>query len=239
MAFLPLIVRYTVSYCAISILLIVSVMALAYWQIERDTVADREGPLTTALSTYSAKLESDTIKSRTMGAAILFGLENDNAKQLALGKLPPDAPQVLSTLDLLGKLYFSESVYLVNQRGVIAASISTNGTNGTGFDLSDSSFIKTAMKGIPNIYPSMDSITNNRCIFIAAPIRAEHNENSRVIGVIVLKAGADKIDALLESWTGGPAMLLSPQGVVFASSEKGWIFHVTADANKEAIDRIR
>lgn len=239
MDFLPLIVRHTVSYWASSILLIVSVMVLAYWQIERDMVADREVPLTTALSTYSSKLESDTLKSRTMGAAILFGLENYQAKQLALGNLSPDAPQVLSTLDLLGRLYFSESVYLVNQRGVVAASINTNGTSGTGFDLSDRSFIRTAMKGIPNIYPSMDSITNNRCIFITAPIRAEQNENSKVIGVIVLKAGADKVDALLEAWAGGPAMLLSPQGVVFASSQKGWIFHVTADANKEAIDRIR
>ncbi|MGA7749777.1 MAG: PAS domain S-box protein, partial [Gallionella sp.] len=220
-------------------LLIVLVMMLAYWQINRDIVVDREVPLTAALSTYSSKLEGDTLKSRTMGAAILFGLEDFNAKELALGKLPPDAPQVSSALDILRKLYFSETVYLVNQRGVVAASSSQGDTSGTGFDLSDRSFVKTAMRGIPNIYPGMDNITNNRCIFIAAPIRTELNENSKVIGVIVLKAGADKVDALLESWTGGPAMLLSPQGVIFAASRKDWIFHTTADANKESIDRIR
>ncbi len=219
-------------------LLIVIVMVLANWQINREMLADREVPLTDALSTYSSKLEGDTIKSRAMGAAILFGLENLNAKKLALGKLPPDAPQVLSSLTLLSKLYFKEAAYLVNQHGVIASSTNQGGTSGIGLDLSDRSFIKTAMTGIPNIYPSVDSITNSRCIFLAAPIRAEQNDGSKVIGVVVLKAEADKVDALLESWTGGPAMLLSPQGLVFAASRKSLIFHIAADANKESIDRV-
>ena len=239
MRFLDLIARHATFYWAISIFLIIWVIVLAYWQINREIVADREVPLAVALSSYSSKLEADTLKSRAMGAAILFGHENLNAKQLALGKLPPDVPQVVSALDILRKLYFSETVYLVNQRGVVAASSSHDNTSGTGFDLSDRPFVKAAMHGISNIYPAMDSITNNRCIFVAAPIRAALDENSKVIGVIVLQVGADKVDALLESWAGGPAMLVSPQGVVFAASRKDWIFHITAEADKESIDTIR
>ncbi len=238
MRFLYFIARHNIIYRAISMLLILSVMVLAYWQINRDIAADREVPLTAALSTYSSKLEGDTLKSRALGAAMLFGLENFNAKQLALGKLPPDAPQVLSALDILRKLYFSETVYLVNQRGVVAASSSQGNTGGTGFNLSDRSFVKMAMRGIPNIYPGMDSITNERCIFLAAPIRTELDENSKVIGVIVLTVGADRVDALLESWSGGHALLLSPQGVVFAASRKDWIFHMIGKESKEPIDRI-
>lgn len=239
MRFLYFIARHNIIYRAISMLLIVLVTVLVYWQINRDIEADREVPLTAALSTYSSKLEGDTLKSRALGAAMLFGLENFNAKQLALGKLPPDAPQVLSALDILRRLYFSQTVYLVNQRGVVAASSSQGDTGGTGFDLSDRSFVKMAMRGITNIYPGMDSITNERCIFLAAPIRTELDENSKVIGVIVLTVGADKVDALLESWSGGHAILLSPQGVVFAASRKDWIFHITTKESKEPIDRIR
>ncbi len=239
MRFLYLIARHNVFYWAIAMLLIISVMVLADWQINRDIVADREVPLAAVLSTYTSKLEGDTIKSRAIGAAILFGLEDMHAKQLALGRLPPNAPQVLHALDLLRKLYYSQTIYLVNQHGVVAASSSQDVTSGIGFDLSHRSFIKTAMRGIPNIYPAIDSITHDRCIFIAAPIRSELNENSKVIGVIVFKVNADKVDALLESWSGGPAMLLSPQGVIFSASRKDWIFHIITEAKKESLDRIR
>src|SRR5271169_1932272 len=178
MRFLNFIFRHTVFFSAISTLLVVLMLVLVFWKINRDIVEEREVPLAYALAASTSKLEGDTIKSRALAAAILFGLEDRNAKQLALGKLPPDAPQVLSVLNILRSLYFSDTAYLVNQRGLVAAYSSQDDTKGTGFDLSYRPFVKVAMQGIPNVYPAMDSINNNRGIFLAAPIRAELNENS-------------------------------------------------------------
>ena len=94
MNYLYRIIRYPGIYLAISALLVLLVMSVVASLVNHDIEADREAPLVKALGTYASTLEDGTTNSRAMGAAILFGLENQEAKQLALGKLPPDAPEV-------------------------------------------------------------------------------------------------------------------------------------------------
>ncbi len=239
MHFLYWIDRHTGIYRALCALLVLLVLLWVANQISRSIEADREIPLTDALATFSSTLESGTVNSRAMGAAILFGLENREAKQLVLGKLPPNAPQVLSALDTLRTLYFCDVAFILNQRGVVTAYSSQYNMRGTGIDLSFRPYAQLAMQGIPNVYPGIGTINTERGIFLAAPVRAEQNNTSKVIGAVVVRVGASKLDALLKTWAGGPAVLLSPQGLVFATSREDWLFHITGEVDQQRLDGIR
>ena len=165
--------------------------------------------------------------------------KNQEAKKLALGRLPPDTPAVLSALDILRTLYFADIVFLVNKQGVVVVYSSKDNTRGTGYDLSFRPYVQLAMQGTPNVYPAAGVISPDRGIFLAAPLRATTNATSDAIGAIVIKVGADKLDALLKTWTDGIAVLLSPQGVVFAASREDWLFHTTGVMSANRLADIR
>lgn len=95
------------------------------------------------------------------------------------------------------------------------------------------------MQGTPNVYPAVGSNSNERGIYLAAPVRPALDDKAMPIGVVIVEVGADKLDALLKSWTGGPAMLLSPQGVVFATSRADWLFRVSGKMSGEQIAAIQ
>ena len=239
MNFLYRITRHPAVYLALSTLLVLTVMSVAAWQANRQMEEDREIPLVKALGTYAATIDEGTINSRAMGAAILFGLQNQEAKKLALGMLPPDAPEVSAALNTLRTLYFADIAFLVNKHGVIVAYSDKDPIRGTGKDLSFRPYVRLAMQGTPNVYPAVGVINANRGIYLAAPLRATTNDKSGAIGAIVVKVGADKLDALLRTWTGGIAVMLSPQGVVFAANREDWLFRITGEVSPNRVAEIQ
>jgi diguanylate cyclase (GGDEF)-like protein/PAS domain S-box-containing protein len=237
MRFLYWIDRHAGIYRTLSALLVLLVMLLVSIQIEHNRDDAREVSLAQSLETYSSALESGTVNGRAMGAAILFGLENNEAKQLAQGKLPSNAPTVLAALKNLRTLCFSDTAFLVNQRGEIAA-YSQNNAHKLELNSPSLPHIKLAMQGIPNVYPVADKLTGERHILLSAPVRTAFDEKSKIIGAVVVNIDAGKLTKLLNSWSDGIAMLVSPQGLVFASSADKWLFHFSAAENeKQSEDR--
>jgi len=239
MSYLYRIVRHPGIYMTVSTLLVLLAMSAVAWLASHNIEVNREIPLAKALGTYAATLEDGTANSRAMGAAILFGLENQEAKQLVMGKLPHDAPEVLSALETLRTLYIADTVFLVNKQGIVVAYSSKDNERGTDHDLSFRPYVQLAVQGTPNVYPAVGVISPSRGIYLAAPLRAAMNNTSSAIGAIVVKVGAEKLDALLKSWTDGTAMLLSPQGVVFAASREDWLFRMTGEISPNRIARIQ
>lgn len=237
MRFLYWIDRHTGIYRAFSALLVLLVMLLVSIQISRNLDDAREVSLAQSLETYSSALESGTVNGRAMGATILFGLENHEAKQLMQGKLQPNAPQLISALQTLRTLCFSDIVFLVNPRGEIAAYDRDN-THKTDLDIASLPYINLAMQGVPNVYPVAGKLAGDRHIFLAAPVYAGADRKSAVIGVVVVNIDAIKLTGLLNSWSDGLAMLVSPQGLVFASSADRWLFHLTAAAKETHQDDL-
>ncbi len=238
MRFLYWIDRHAGIYRALSALLVLLVMLLVSIQLDRNRNDAREVSLAQSIETYASALESGTVNGRAMGATILFGLENNDAKQLAQGKLSSNAPAVVSALNNLRTLCFSDIAFLVNQRGEVAA-YSQNNVRKLGLDSPSLPYIKLAMQGIPNVYPVTDRLTGDRRIFLSAPVRAAFDEKSTIIGAVVVNIDAGKLTKLLNSWSDGIAMLVSPQGLVFASSADKWLFHFTSADNKEQLGKVR
>jgi signal transduction histidine kinase/CheY-like chemotaxis protein len=233
------VVRHRGIYLAVSTLLVLLAMSVVAWLANRDTENELELRLTGTLGSYAATVEGGTVNSRAMGAAILFGQENQEAKQLAMGKLPPGAPAVLSALDTLRELYLAETVLLVNERGEVVAYSNQDRIQGTGRNASFRPFVQLALQGTPNVYPAVGLISTSRGIFLSAPVRAAMSNASKPIGAVVIKIGADKLDMLLKSWTDGLAVLVSPQGVVFAASRDDWLFRTAGKLSPEGLANIR
>lgn len=231
--------RHAGIYGLFSAALVALTLFLVTGQAERRFEADRDAQLSEKLVSYASTLENSTVNSRAMGAIILLGQENTEAKQAVLGKLPPDAPQVMPTLDSLRSLFFTDVALLLNQRGIVVAYSSQEGVHGTGIDLSFRPYVQLALQGSPNVYPAVGSINPERGIFLAAPVRASLGKTSKPIGVAAVRVNARKIDDLLATWTGGPSVLLSPQGVVFASSRADWLFHISAEIDGQRLKQIR
>lgn len=239
MSYLQRMARYTGIYWAASTLLVLLVMILVGWLVNRNLEADRELPLIQALDSYVAAIESTTSNSRAVGAEMLFGLVNQETKRVALGELPPDAPAVLAALNDLRGLKFFDEVFLVNARGIIVAYSTNEAKRGTGKDISYRPYVQLALQGKTNVYPALGSTSMLRGIYIAAPLRITTNVMSAPIGVIVVKVGADNLDRLLKTWTDGIAVLVSPQGVVFAGSRDDWRFRLTGEVNADRIAEIK
>ena len=237
MQFLYWIHRHTRIYQAFSVLLAVLLGLLAGSQTSNKVNEDREVPLANALAVYTSALESGTVNSRAMGAAILLGLENPAVKQRALGQR--SKPEALSALNILRRQYLSDLAFLVDQHGIVVAYSSQDNTPGEGLDLSLRPYVQLSMQGTPNVYPAVGYQPGERGIFLAAPVYADLDNTSQRIGAIVLKINAEKLDVLLNSWAGGIALLLSPQGIIFGASRKEWLFHSTGELPTEALEQIR
>lgn len=239
MNYLYRLIRHPIIYLAFSTLLVLLTIAGVINLANRNIEDNLDIPLVKTLGTYVATLEGGTINSRVMGAAILFGLQNQKAKQEALGTLPPDEAEIVLALESIRTQYFADLVFLVNKKGIVVAYTSNDNSPGIGRDLSFRPYVKLAIQGSPNVYPGVGVISPERGIYLSAPLRAEKNKNSPTIGAVVVKIGGDKLDGLLKTWTGGAAMVVSPQGVVFASSRDEWRFRIIERMGDSRLDDIR
>jgi len=231
--------RHGGIYDLLSGLLALLTLLVVASQASRIMEADRNVQLAEKLVSFTATLESVTVNSRAMGAIILFGEENLVAKQLATGSLRPNAPRAVDVLSNLRTLFFNDAALLLNRHGVVVAYSSQNNVpNGIGVNLSFRPYAQLAMQGIPSVYPAAGSISPERGIFLAAPIRAGLAKKSKPVGTVAVRVNAGKIDDLLKTWTGGPALLLSPQGVVFASSREDWLFRISGEVDGRRLRQI-
>lgn len=238
MRLFKLMVRYVELYGLFAAALAGVVMLAAASQARVGIDAEHDRQLTEKLTSYTATLEGGTVGSRAMGAIILFGEVNHDAKLLALGKLPPNTPAVSGALGDMRELFLTDVALLMNREGVVVAYSSASGARGTGENLSFRPYAQLALHGIPNVYPLIGSISRERGIFLAAPVRAGLDRQSEPIGAVAVRVNAEKIDELLRTWAGGPSALVSPQGVVFSSSREDWLLRLAGDASPHRLEQI-
>ncbi|MDD2775404.1 MAG: response regulator [Gallionella sp.] len=239
MRFFNWIYRHTKLFLSVSLLLVLAAVVLVGKLVKYELDEGRELPLAKALSIYSATLKSETSDSRVMGAIMLLGLENQSAKQMVLGNLSSDAPQVMSVLDTIREQYETNSAYLVSQSGVIVARSHQVDYQEVGKSIEMRPYVQLALNGIASVYPAVGKQSNERGVYLAAPVLAEADLHAAPIGVVAVKVGAGKMDALLKNWESGPAIIVSPQGVVFASNRPDWLFSLTGKVTPERIARIQ
>jgi two-component system, sensor histidine kinase and response regulator len=181
---------------------------------------------------------AQTMNGNVMGAVSALGLVDQLIKRVARGEIPLDTPVVMESLQAIGQSYEANGVYLVNQDGIIKSSWDTVGAPLTGVDVKFRPYFQIALQGKMNIYAAIGTTTGLRSLYFAAPIHGEVSANAPIIGAVVARLGLERVDSVLRAWS-GPALLLSPQDLVFASTREAWIECLAGQCTPERLKAIR
>ncbi|MCQ9372596.1 hypothetical protein NQ024_15330, partial [Corynebacterium sp. 35RC1] len=114
-------------------------------------------------------LMSQTAGSPLLGAVALLGLSEPALKEVALGTLPPNAPQALTRLAVARGRFLVSGIYVLAADGRVVAH-ETPGNAAVGLDLSSRPYFHQAMRGAVNVYPALGSNTQERGLYYAAPL---------------------------------------------------------------------
>jgi signal transduction histidine kinase/CheY-like chemotaxis protein/HPt (histidine-containing phosphotransfer) domain-containing protein len=224
--FLIWVFRHPRQFVALSGVVTLCIILLAGVMTNRSLDLGREVHLARELAGYASVLESGTGSSRVMGAIILFGVKDPIGRTLAAeNRLTSHPAELNNKLAQLRQLYLADEAFLADEHGTLLAT--TAATPPTASSMMP--IISTALKGQPSVYPAVRSrgAQHERGIFLTAPLRSDGTADGRPVGVIGVMIGIDRLVNVLQSWSGGPALLVSPQGVVFAASRNDWDLRLT------------
>jgi len=190
-----------------------------------------------ALVTLQANLSVETTRSKGMGVAAMMGLYEPLFKEAALGKRKQDAPEVLQRLSIPRRHYGYEGTYVIDRTGVMVAN-DTDGKKATGKSVDFRPYFQHAIHGQESVYVAVGTNSDSRGIYYAAPLYEGADKSGRIIGVTSIKTSAEPLDNVLQA-SGDDGLLISPQGVVFASTRPEWLLAMTPPFDEKRVDAIR
>jgi two-component system C4-dicarboxylate transport sensor histidine kinase DctB len=162
-----------------------------------------------------------TLVSNLMGAISLLGWIEPDIKKECLQPVAPNQPGILALLESVARGHEIQGVFVVARDGIVKSSWDDSGKLSTGLDVRFRPYYKEAMAGRNNIYAAVSLARGDHALYFAAPVYSGMGRGGDPIGVVVARTDMEKLDRLLTR-AGRQAMLLSPQGVVFASSRQEW-----------------
>ncbi|WP_051319232.1 PAS domain S-box protein [Chitinimonas koreensis] len=226
--------RFILGWFAAAVLCAALALVLQ-WRLAR---SEHQLSLQNEARRLTVVMESESTNGTVMGGATLMGLVENSVKQLLFGTLSSDDPEILGDFQGLLDQYLADNVFVLSADGTTLAYLNNEGQSpGIGRNLSHRPYWRRAINGQANVYPAIGSNSNERGIYYAAPIRTDVNNYSLPIGVYVIKINAGKIDDLLSQYA-DPAMLVSPDGVVFAANRPDWILKLSAPISAEQRSRM-
>lgn len=186
----------------------------------------------------ATEVTAQTLNGNVMGSVAALGLVNKQIKRVARGEIPLQDPEVMETLQAVGKAYQANGAYVVNSSGIIQSCWYTMGVTLTGVDIKFRPYFQIAMQGKQNIYAAIGTTTGKRSLYFAAPLYGEASASSPVIGATVARLDLERVDSVLKAWP-GLALLLSPQQVTFASNREDWVERMAGEKTTEQLQAIR
>lgn len=186
----------------------------------------------------SIEILSTTLNSNLIAAVAVLGLIDPAVKQEANGVLEANNPAVLSNLESIGRSYNANGVFIVSGSGIITSSWDSAGKPSTNLDVKFRPYYQMAMRGLDNVYAAVSLGRGDRSLYFSAPIYTQPRNGTLAIGAIVARTSLLKVDELLSEQV-ETALLLSPQGVVFASSRPELVGQLAGESTPERLRTIR
>jgi len=162
-----------------------------------------------------------TLDSNLMGAISLLGLIEPDIKKESTEAIPVNQPKISALLENVARSQQIQGLFVVGRDGFVKSSWDDSGRPSTGIDVRFRPYYKEAMAGRNNIYAAVSLARGDHALYFAAPVYAGMARSGDPVGVVVARTDMDKLERLLAR-SGQAAILLSPQGVVFASSRHEW-----------------
>lgn len=153
------------------------------------------------------------------------------------GKTPFDNNETLAALSTIREASLAEMVYLMNLKGDVVACTPDRISKQTftGKNFSFRPYFAEVIKNNTHIYyPAVGVVSNKRGLYLGAPISDSTNA---IIGVAVIKTGIEQIeDKLLAQ--GIPVAIASPDGIIYASNNKSWLFNAIKELPESKINEL-
>lgn len=182
-------------------------------------------------------LETETMNGVAMGTAALLGLNEVTFKEVIEGSRRSNDPEANARLHSARLLVDAVGIKVVNNQGVVVMH-DTAGKSALGANVSRWAYWQQAVRGNKNAYPGVDLQTGKRMLYISAPIRHGTTPTGSLIGVVVVELDASDLDRKI-GFSRYPAMLISPEGIVFSASQPIWLYKSTQRLSSEEIIRLR
>jgi PAS domain S-box-containing protein len=212
--------------------------ALALWGDQQLRVHQRQTLLQSEVRRSAVDMMALTLNGDLMGAVSLLGLIDPRLKSEASSGLPSADPGVLPMLGQLGEAFGADGVFVIGQRGKVTSSWDSSGKSSTGVDVGFRPYFKMATRGRSNVYAAVSMARGDRSLYFAAPVFESTQRDVIGIGAVVARTGLLQVDRLLARRFDG-ALLLSPQGIVFAATRDRWVGQMAGAATPARLDAIR
>lgn len=214
------------------------VAGLLLWGDQQFRAHQRLALLQTESERSSVEIMSATLNGDLMGAVSLLGLMDANIKAEADKWVSGWDAAVVPVLALVGEAFGADGVFVVGRDGVVASSWDKAGKSSTGVDVRFRPYYQMAMKGQTNIYAAVSMARGDRSLYFTAPVFAQQAREPTGMGAVVARTALDRVDKLLARKADG-ALLLSPQGIVFAASRADWVGRLAGEATPQRLAAIR
>jgi PAS domain S-box-containing protein len=163
-----------------------------------------------------------------------------NVVDVCLGERPTDNEQLLQVLVTAKDVLSASIVYVLNSKGTVigCSPYGTDNSTLTGKNYGFRPYFTEAMQGHKVQYAGVGVTTHKRGIYFSAPVFQPGSEI--VIGVLAIKIDLSAIDSFLKA-EGDQyiALLLSPEGVVFASNKSDFLYHTGYPLTESVLQKLR
>lgn len=149
-----------------------------------------------------------------------------------------DDHDILIVLNTIKYMLDASIVYIMDRDGNVMVCTPPCDIALTGQNLNFRPYFQKAIKGKEFVYPAISVINQERGLYFSSPIYLR--ENSNPVGVAVITLALDRFDKVLKNYSNGViAGLISPEGIIFSSNEKSWLFKSAEPLTVKELEDIR
>ena len=114
--------------------------------------------------------------------------------------------------------------YLMTDYGYTIASSNRNASDSfVGKNYAFRPYFQQAMQGMPSIYMALGVTSKKRGVYYSHPVYGKRDDTPA--GVVVIKASIDSMEKDFSRTYEGIVLLTDPNGIVFISNRKDWLYH--------------
>ncbi len=213
--------RWTLLLIALLTLLIVVAICVGSDRIVQQVARSRQ-----KITTDHLAFQVNNFIVQRFGNASGTLAKKQTVIDVCLGHRLPDNDQLLQILVTARDILSASIVYVLDRQGTVIGCSPYGPENATltGKNYGFRPYFTRAMHGEHVQYAAVGVTTKKRGIYISSPI--EDPVDKKIIGVLAIKIDLTAVDAFfLEEQGRYIALLLSPDGVVFAANRPGFLYH--------------
>jgi PAS domain S-box-containing protein len=127
--------------------------------------------------------------------------------------------------------------YLIDRSGVtIASSNHDTPESFVGENYAFRPYFKQSMEGAPSLYMALGVTSGRRGVYFGHPVYAKGKTTPS--GIVVIKASVNAVEKEMVGRHDGAVVLIDPHGVIFASSQADWLYHLLWKTSEQSLSDI-